>query len=140
MLPKNLITFSLLALSMHGACQGTVQDVTDFEYAPKIFLRDRPKGGHYVFPQALFIAELTIKNGCVQLIGKGQSENITPTWPDYVKLMRDEAGYVIKVKNKTLEFGKTYHFGGAGDILKTDSPIANQCGSKSVWFVGDVGG
>ena len=140
MLPKKIIPFSLLALSILGACQGTAQDVTHSEDAPKIFLRDKPKGGQYVFPEALLIGQLTIKNECVQLIGKGQSESITPTWPDYVKLMRDEAGYFIKVKNKTLKFGKTYHFGGAGNTLKTDSPIANQCGSKSIWFVGDVDG
>lgn len=139
-LNKFVISSSLLAFLILGACQGTAKDVTHSEDAPKIFLRDRPKGGQYVFRQALFIAELTIKNGCVQLVGKGQSESITPRWPDYIKLMQNEAGYFIKVKNKTLKFGKTYHFGGAGDNLKTDSPIANQCGSKSIWYVGDVGG
>jgi len=137
---KQIVPFSIFALSILGARHGPAQDVTNSNETPQILLRETLKGGVYIFPEALFIGQLTIKNGCVQLIGKGQTESITPTWPDYVKLMRDEAGYVIKVKNKTLEFGKTYHFGGAGDILKTDSPIANQCGSKSIWFVGDVDG
>ena len=138
--PKKLITFSLMALSMLGACQGTAKDVTHSEDAPKIFLRDRPKGGHYIFLDALFIAELTIKNGCVQLIGKGQSESITPTWPDYVKLMQNEAGYFIKIKNKTLKFGKTYHFGGGHYDVMPGEPIQKSCKTASQWFVGDVGG
>lgn len=131
---------ALIALWILGACQGPAQDITYSEEPPQIFLRETPKGGVYVFPDALFIGQLTIKNGCVQLIGKGQTESITPTWPDYVKLMRDEAGYFIKIKNKTLEFGKTYHFGGGHYDLKADNPIATQCSSKSIWYVGDIAG
>ena len=137
-LNKFFISYSLLAFFIFGACQGSAQDVTYSEDAPKIFLRDRPKGGHYVFPQALFIGQLTIKNGCVQLIAKGQSDSITPTWPDYVKLMRDEAGYFIKVKNKTLKFGKTYHFGGGHYDVMPGEPIQKTCKATSQWLVGGV--
>ena len=114
--------------------------MTGNEDTPIIFLRDKPNGGQYVFPQALIVAELRIEDGCVQLIQRNDSENpYTPSWPDYTRLMKTEDGYYIKIKKKRLKFGKTYHFGGGEYDVMPDTPMHKTCGSRYQWFVGDVG-
>ena len=108
-----LIFLSLLSLCGLPGCNEIHHDVTLRSNAPKIFLREKPKDGQYVFPEALFVAELRTVNGCVQLIQGDDTENpYTPSWPDYTQLMKTEDGYYIKIKKKRLKFGKTYDFGG----------------------------
>ena len=121
------------------ACTYDGIDVTDQENTPHIFLRDKPKNGEYVFPEALFIGKLTIIDSCVMLVQ--DSENaapLTPSWPDYAQLMKADKSYYIQLKNKRLEFGKTYNFGGGFYDVAPDTPMHEICGATSMWFVGNV--
>ena len=136
---KNVF-LGFLSLCGLTACTDAGVDVTGNEDTPKIFLREKPKGGRYIFPLALFVAELRIENGCVQLIqGHNTANHYTPSWPDYTRLIKTEDGYYIKIKNKRLKFGKTYDFGGGEYDVMPDTPMHKTCGSRYQWFVGDVG-
>ena len=115
--------FALVALGLTIGCSQSGIDVTGQEGAPKIFLRDKPKNDEYVFPEALFIGELTIINGCVQLIQKGTAKPMIPSWPDYTRLIKTEDRYYIQIKSKALNFGESYHFGGAGYDVMPDTPL-----------------
>jgi len=134
-----IIFLGALSLCGLSACNDTAVDVTVNEDTPKIFLREKPKYGQYAFPEALFIAELTIINECVQLIQNDDNSNAyTPSWPDYTRLMKTKDGYYIKIKNKRLDFGKTYHFGGGVYDVMPGTPMHKACESKRLWFVGEV--
>ena len=134
-----IIFLGLLSLCGLTACTNAAVDVTGNKEVPKVFLRDKPKSGQYVFPEALFVAELRVVNGCVQLIqGDGTENPSTPSWPDYTRLMKTKDGYYIKIKNKRLDFGKTYHFrGGVYDVMP-GTLMHKACGSTHQWFVGDL--
>lgn len=135
-----IIFLGFLSLCGLTACTDAGVDVTGNEDTPKIFLRDKPKGGRYIFRQALFVAELRIEDGCVQLIQRNDSENpYTPSWPAYTRLIETEDGYYIKIKKRRLDFGKTYDFGGSGHEVMPDTPMHKACGSVHQWVVGDVG-
>ena len=135
-----IIFLGFLSLCGLTACTDAGVDVTGNEDTPIIFLRDKPNGGQYVFPEALFVAELMIINGCVQLIqGDDNSNAYTPSWPDYTRLMKTKDGYYLKIKNKRLKLGKTYDFGGGAYDVMPDMPMNKACGSTRQWFVGDVG-
>ena len=60
-----IIFLGFLSLCGLTACNDAGVDVTGNEDTPKIFLREKPRSGQYVFPEALFVAELRIVNGCV---------------------------------------------------------------------------
>jgi len=134
-----IVFLGFLSLCGLTACNNTAIDVTGNEDVPKVFLREKPKGGQYVFPQALFVAKLTNINGCVQLIQNDKNAMpVTPSWPDYAQLMKTEEGYYIKIKNRRLYFGKTYDFGGGTYDVMPDTPMHKACGSTRQWFVGEV--
>jgi len=130
--------FALATLCLIIGCSQSGIDVTGQENTPKIFLRDKPANGKYIFQEALFIGELTIINGCVQLIQKDTAKPMIPSWPDYTRLIKTEDRYYIQLKSKALNFGESYHFGGAGYDVMPDTPMQKACKTTHSWFVGDV--
>ena len=133
---KKLI-FMSISVSLLFGCQS--EDIfidSSLSDSPIMFHKAPPANGEYVFHEALMIGKLVIVDNCVQI--ENNSELITPVWPDYARLVQSGSKYKIKLKNKTLSFGKTYHFGGAGSDGR---PIAEKykiCPANLFWGVGEV--
>jgi len=109
---------------------------TTLTNSPIMFHKAPPPNGEYIFLEAVMSGKLVIVDNCVQI--ENGSALTTPVWPDYARLIKSGSQYKIELKNKTLSFGKTYHFGGAGSDGK---PIAGKykiCPANLIWGVGEV--